>query len=74
MGLGPEVLRGGPAALASLPAATRAAILPDLAHGFSVAFILAAVIALLGLITVSFLEEIPLRTTPGKAPAPASAE
>ena len=71
LGLGPEVLRGGPTALANLPADTRAAVLPDLAHGFSVTFILAAVIAVLGLITVSFLEEIPLRTTPGKAPASA---
>ncbi len=69
LGLGPEVLRGGPAALANLPAAMRAAVLPDLARGFSITFILAAGIALLGLVTVSFLEEIPLRTTPGKAPA-----
>jgi EmrB/QacA subfamily drug resistance transporter len=69
LGVGPEVLRGGPAALAALPAATRAAILPDLAHGFSVTFILAAAIGALGFITICFLEEIPLRTTPGKAPS-----
>ncbi len=70
LGLGPEVLRGGPTALASLPAVTRAAVLPDLTHGFSVAFMLAAGIAALGFVTVSFLQEIPLRTTPGKAPVP----
>jgi len=69
LGFGPEVLRGGPEALASLPAETRAAILPDLTHAFSLAFLIAAGIAALGLITVSFLNEIPLRTTPGQAPA-----
>ncbi len=66
--LGPEVLRGGPTALAALPAATRAAILPDLSHAFSIAFIFAAGIAALGFVTISFLEEIPLRTAPAKAP------
>ncbi len=68
LGLGPEVLRGGPEALASLPAATRAAVLPGLIHSFSIAFLIAASIAVLGLITISFLEEIPLRLTPGQSP------
>ena len=67
-GLGAEVLRGGPAAVSSLPEATRAAILPALTHAFSLTFWLAAAIAALGLIAVSFLEEVPLRTTPGQAP------
>ncbi len=68
LGLGPEVLRGGPAALASLPEATRAAILPGLTHAFSMTFLIAAAIAGLGLASVSFIKEIPLRTTPGQAP------
>lgn len=68
LGFGTEVLRGGPAALASLPEASRAAILPGLTHAFSMAFLLAAGIAVLGLVAVSFLKEIPLRTTPGTAP------
>ncbi len=68
LGFGAEVLRGGPAALASLPDAARQTVLPDLTHAFAMAFAIAAAIAVLGLITVSFLEEIPLRTTPGTAP------
>ena len=68
LGLGTEVLRGGPAALASLPEVARQAVLPSLTHAFSMAFVIAAGIAVLGLIAVSFLEEIPLRTTPGTAP------
>jgi len=75
LGFGPEVLRGGPQALANLPADVRAAILPDLTHAFSIAFAIAAVIAFIGFIAISFLEEVPLRTTPGKAPAhPAGGE
>jgi hypothetical protein len=66
--LGPEVLRGGPTALASLPASTRDAVLPGLVHAFSMTFMIAAAIAVLGLIAISFLEEIPLRLTPGQAP------
>lgn len=68
LGFGADVLRGGPAALAALPEAAREAILPNLTHAFSLAFLLAAGIAVLGLIAVSFLQEIPLRTTPGTAP------
>ena len=71
-GFGPEVLRGGPAALAGLPEATRNAVLPSLTFAFATAFVLAAVIAGLGLIAVSCLKEIPLRTT--LAAAPKSAE
>jgi EmrB/QacA subfamily drug resistance transporter len=68
LGFGPEVLRGGAAALASLPEAARDAILPSLTYAFAMAFVLAAVIAVLGLVTVSCLKEIPLRTTPGMTP------
>jgi len=75
LGFGPEVLRGGPAALAALPEAARDAILPSLTHAFAIAFMLAAAIAALGLVAVSFVDEIPLRTTPGTAPkAETSAE
>jgi EmrB/QacA subfamily drug resistance transporter len=69
LGFGPEVLRGGPQALADLPANVRAAIIPDLTHAFSVTFGIAAVISFIGFVAISFIEEVPLRTTPGKAPA-----
>jgi len=72
LGVGPEVLRGGPAALASLPDAARAAILPGLTHAFATTFVLAAVIAVVGFVAVCFLQEIPLRTTPGQAPKAAA--
>ncbi|HLI22603.1 MAG TPA: MDR family MFS transporter [Stellaceae bacterium] len=68
LGFGPEVLRGGPQALADLPANIRAAIIPDLTHAFSVTFGIAAAISFAGFVSICFLEEIPLRTTPGKAP------
>jgi MFS family permease len=71
LGFGPEVLRGGPQALAELPAEVRATILPDLTHAFAITFSIAAAIAFLGFIAISFLEEVPLRTTTGKAPAQA---
>lgn len=74
LGLGPDVLRGGPQALANLPAEVRTAILPDLTHAFSITFGIAAAIAFIGFIAISFLEEVPLRTTPGKAPAHAAGE
>jgi len=67
LGLGPEVLRGGPQALAELPAATRAVILPDLTRGFMVTFAIAAAISFTGFIAMCFLEEIPLRTTIARA-------
>jgi EmrB/QacA subfamily drug resistance transporter len=70
LGFGPEVLRGGPQALAELPADVRATILPDLTHAFAITFSIAAAIAFLGFIAISFLEEVPLRTTTGKAPVP----
>jgi EmrB/QacA subfamily drug resistance transporter len=68
LGFGPDVLRGGPQALADLPANIRAVIIPDLTHAFAITFGIAAVIAFIGFIAISFLEEVPLRTTPGKAP------
>jgi EmrB/QacA subfamily drug resistance transporter len=73
LGFGPEVLRGGPEALADLPANVRAIILPDLTHAFSVAFAIAAVIAFTGFIGISFLEEVPLKTVAGKAPVQGTA-
>jgi EmrB/QacA subfamily drug resistance transporter len=68
LGFGPEVLRGGPQALAELPANIRATIIPDLTHAFSLTFGIAAVISFTGFIAICFLEEVPLRTTPGKVP------
>jgi hypothetical protein len=68
LGFGPEVLRGGPAAIAALPEATRAAILPALDHAFSDAFLVAAFIASIGFVATCFLKEIPLRTTSNRAP------
>jgi EmrB/QacA subfamily drug resistance transporter len=68
LGFGSEVLRGGPAAIAALPDAARAAILPALDHAFSAAFLIAAAIATVGFVATCFLKEIPLRTTSGQAP------
>lgn len=69
LGFGPEVLRGGPQALSQLPANIRTAIVPDLTHSFAVTFGIAAAIAFCGFVAISFLEEVPLRTTIGNAPA-----
>jgi MFS family permease len=68
LGFGPEILRGGPDALSSLPPEARAAIVPGLTHAFAITFGIAAVISVTGFVAISFLEEVPLRTTPGKAP------
>ncbi len=73
LGFGPEVLRGGPAAIAALPEAARNAILPALDHAFSEAFLVAAFIAALGFVATCFLKEIPLRTTSNRAPMPEEA-
>ncbi len=72
LGLGPDVLRGGPDALAALPDATRATVIPGLTHAFALTFLIAGVISLLGFVATCFIDEIPLRTTPGKAPEPIS--
>ncbi len=74
LGIGPEVLRGGPEALSSLPAAARATIVPDLTHAFAVTFSIAAAIAFLGFIAICFLEEVPLKTIAGKAPVERAGE
>jgi EmrB/QacA subfamily drug resistance transporter len=68
LGFGPEVLRGGPEALADLPANVRATIIPDLTHAFAITFGIAAVISFIGFVSICFLEEVPLKTTAGKAP------
>jgi len=68
LGFGPDVLRGGPQALADLPADVRATIIPDLTHAFAVTFDIAAVISFIGFIAICFLEEVPLKTIAGKAP------
>jgi len=69
LGFGPEVLRGGPQALADLPADIRATIIPDLTHAFAVTFGIAAVISFIGFVSICSLEEVPLKTIAGKAPA-----
>jgi EmrB/QacA subfamily drug resistance transporter len=61
--LGAALLRGGRAALATLPAEARAIVIPALAHAFTWAFVLAAAISLTGFAAAWFLKEIPLRTT-----------
>jgi MFS family permease len=68
-GFGSELLRGGRAALIALPQEVRDILIPALAHGFSIAFLLAAAIAASAFATTFFLREIPLRTTthPAKA-------
>jgi hypothetical protein len=60
---GSVLLRGGRAALAALPAAEHAVLIPALSHSFSVAFLLDAAIGATAFIAVYFLKEIPLRTT-----------
>jgi MFS family permease len=74
LGFGPDVLRGGPQALAGLPANVRAAIIPDLTHAFAITFGIAAAISFIGFVSICFLEEVPLRTTPGKAPVERAGE
>jgi MFS family permease len=72
LGFGPEVLRSGPEALSLLPPETRATVLPDLTHAFSLTFVVAAAVAVIGFVSICFLEEIPLKTTAGKAPEPSA--
>jgi EmrB/QacA subfamily drug resistance transporter len=74
LGIGPEVLRGGPEALSSLPPEARATIVPDLTHAFAITFGIAAVIAFIGFVAISFLEEVPLKTIAGKAPVERAGE
>ena len=74
LGFGPDVLRGGPQALADLPPDVRAVIIPDLTHAFAIAFGIAAVISFLGFVAICFLEEVPLKTIAGKAPEPSGGE
>ncbi len=68
LGFGPEILRGGPDALSSLAPEARATIVPGLTHAFAVTFAIAAAISFTGFIAICFLEEVPLKTTAGKAP------
>lgn len=74
LGLGPEVLRGGPTALSSLPAGARHVLTPSLNHSFSTVFLLAAGIAAAGFVATCFLKEIPLRTTVAHVAEAASAD
>jgi EmrB/QacA subfamily drug resistance transporter len=68
-GFGAALLRGGRAALAQLPPEVRAILIPALAHGFGIAFLLSAAIAATAFLSTFFLEEIPLRTTTHRAHA-----
>lgn len=56
-------LRGGRAALAALPQAERAILIPALSHSFGIAFLADAGFATIALVVTYFLKEIPLRTT-----------
>jgi hypothetical protein len=60
---GASLLRGGRAALAVLPVEARAVLIPALAHAFSYAFAMAALLAVLGFAVTWLLKEIPLRST-----------
>ena len=62
-GFGGDLLRGGRAALATLPADVGAFFIPAFTHAFSIAFLLAAAVAAAALATTYFLKEIPLRTS-----------
>ena len=57
-----QLLRDGPAALASTPASLRDGVALAMTDAFQVVFWLAAGIAALAIVIVAFLREIPLRT------------
>jgi len=57
------LLQGGPDALAQLPAAQRAVLLPALVAAFHLVFAIAAALMALSVVVSAFLRELPLRTT-----------
>ncbi|MGH7032329.1 MAG: MFS transporter, partial [Stellaceae bacterium] len=60
---GSALIKGGRAALAALPQAERAILIPALSHAFDIAFLVDAATAAIALVATHFLKEIPLRTT-----------
>ena len=66
-----QLLRDGPQALAATPASLRDGVALAMTDAFQVVFWLAAGIALLAMVIVAFLREIPLRTGAEKALATA---
>ena len=72
-GLGPhpalDLLHGVTGGISALTAGTRALLLAAAERSFTVVFLMAGSIALLGLVACLFLKELPLRTTPALAPA-----
>ncbi len=60
---GSALLRGGHAALAALPPAEHAILIPALSRSFSAAFLIDAAIGASAFIATYFLKEVPLRTT-----------
>jgi EmrB/QacA subfamily drug resistance transporter len=67
--LGTGLLRGGVAGIAQMSAASRAMLLPALAHSFSFVFRILAVVGAAGFVATAFLQEVPLRTTAGQIAA-----
>jgi EmrB/QacA subfamily drug resistance transporter len=69
--LGTALLQGGPAAMAALPVAQRALLMPALTRAFHLAFALSAAIAAASVVTTLFLEERPLRRSTARRAVPA---
>ncbi|MBX6368207.1 MAG: MFS transporter [Rhodospirillales bacterium] len=66
-GIGPEVLRGGPEALAGMAPESRAILGEALASAFHVLFLASAALTVVGFLIALRLEERTLRTTPAQA-------
>jgi MFS family permease len=63
-GVGTALLEGGQEAMASLPPAARALLVPALVESFHLVFAIGAVIAAISVVATFFLKEVPLRTVP----------
>jgi EmrB/QacA subfamily drug resistance transporter len=64
---GPEVLRGGPEALAGIAPETRALLTEALTSAFHVVFLVSAALAVTAFLVTLRLEDRPLRTSPAQA-------
>ena len=61
-----SLLQGGPEALALLPPAQRAGLVPALVGAFHLVFALSAALSLISVLVTAFLRELPLRTSPAR--------
>jgi EmrB/QacA subfamily drug resistance transporter len=72
-GVDAQSLQASPSTLASVPASVRDGIVDAIAHSLHTVFLVAAPIALVGLLVVLFLREVPLRGPGGPQAAPKAA-